>query len=279
MEKFLFMGGDRRAQYAAKALLQAGQSACFAEDSQAWRQQAEKSPHLVLPLPMTQDGITVFAPFRSVPILLDELKSTLKAGQTVFAGMPKTEWARGLESKGIKLYDYYKNEALLFANAAATAEGALFELIGAADTTVCGSSFIITGYGRIASALAPRLRALGGKVTVAARSEEQCVRAENDGCKAVKLYNIEAVLPECDALINTVPSPILTEKQLLHMKRGALLLEVASAPYGADEETVKRCGLRYIKAPGLPGRLSPRSAGEAIARVILSYTERTEERG
>lgn len=279
MEKFLFLGGDRRAQYAAKALLHAGRSACFAEDSPGWKQQVGESSCLVLPLPVTQDGMTVFAPFRSVPIRLDELKSTLKTGQTVFAGMPKTEWARELESKGIKLYDYYKNEALLFANAAATAEGVLFELIGAADTTVCGSSFIITGYGRIASALAPRLRALGGKVTVAARSEEQCVRAENDGCKAVKLYDIESVLSECDALINTIPFRILEEKQLLHMKQGALLLEVASAPYGAAEETVRQCGLRYIKAPGLPGRLSPRSAGEAIARVILSYTERTEERG
>ncbi|HBL40105.1 MAG TPA: hypothetical protein DDY98_00435 [Ruminococcaceae bacterium] len=279
MEKFLFLGGDRRAQYAAKALIRAGYAACFAEDSQTWNRQVEECTHLVLPLPMTQDGATVFAPFRSVPVSLDELKKALKKGQTVFAGMPKTEWTDEVKSKGVTYYDYYKKEALLFANAAATAEGALFELIGATDTTICGSSFIITGYGRIASALAPRLRALGGKVTVAARSEEQCVRAENDGCKAVKLYEIESVLSECDALINTVPSPILGEKQLLHIKRGALLLEVASAPYGVAEETVKRCGLRYIKAPGLPGRLSPQSAGEAIARAILSVTEGTEERG
>ncbi|MBQ9551932.1 MAG: hypothetical protein IJU96_04130 [Clostridia bacterium] len=279
MEKFLFMGGDRRQLYAAKSLLLAGHSVCFASDSAAWKRQVRDCERLVLPLPMSRDGETVYAPQRSVPVGLAELADLLQKGQLVFAGMPEPMWRESVRSKGIELYDYYENEALLFANAAATAEGVLFEIIGATDTTVCGSSFLITGYGRTASALAPRLRALGGKVTVAARAEKDRICAESNGCKAVSLDKIEEELPHCDVLINTVPSRIIEEKHLLRLKRDALVLEIASAPYGADEETVKQCGLRYLNAPGLPGRLSPRSAGEAISRAILSYEKEGEVRG
>ena len=271
MEKFLFLGGDRRQQYAAKALLLAGRSVSFAADSAAWKRQVRDCERLVLPLPMSRDGETVDAPRRSHPAALSELAELLQSGQTVFAGMPDPAWREDVECKGVKLYDYYQNEALLFANAAATAEGVLFEVIGATDTTICGSSFLITGYGRTASAIAPRIRALGGKVTVAARAEKDRIRAESDGCKAVPLYEMEAELPRCDVLINTVPAQLVEEKHLLRMKRDALVLEIASAPYGTEEETVRQCGLRYLKTPGLPGRLSPRSAGEAIARAILSY--------
>ena len=269
MEKYLFMGGDRRQQYAARSLLLAGHAVVFASDSAAWTRQVKECERLVLPLPMSRDGETVFFSRRSLPVSLTELAETLHGGQTVFAGLPEPAWRESVERKGVKLYDYYKNEALLYANAAATAEGALFEIIGATDTTVCGSSFLITGYGRIASALAPRLRALGGKVTVAARAEKDRIRAESDGCKAVPLYSMEGELPQCDVLINTVPAPILEEKHLLCLKREALMLELASVPC-AEEETVEQYGLRCLKAPGLPGRLSPRSAGKAIARAILS---------
>ena len=278
MKKFLFLGGDRRQQYAARALLLSGHSVRFAADSAAWKRQVEDCERLVLPLPLSRDGETVYAPQRSLPAALPELAELLQKGQTVFVGMPGPDWYETVKSKGVKLYDYYENEALLLANAAATAEGVLFELIGATDTTVCGSSFLITGYGRTAAALAPRLRALGGRVTVAARSENDRIRAESHGCKAIPLYEMEEELPQCDVLVNTVPARILEEKHLLRMKRDALLLEIASAPYGADEEAIRQSGLRYLKAPGLPGRLSPASAGEAIAQAVLSYERGKEGR-
>ncbi len=277
MKKFLFLGGDRRQQYAAKALLLAGHAVSFAGDA-AWNRQVRDCERLVLPLPVSRDGETVYAPHRAAPVALSELSDALQNGQTVFAGMPAAAWSEAVKRKGVELYDYYQNEALLYANAAATAEGALFEIIGATDTTVCGSSFLITGYGRIASALAPRLRALGGKVTVAARAEKDRIRAESNGCKAVSLDEMEEELPHCDVLINTVPARVLEERHLLRMKRNALVLEIASAPYGADEEAVRQAGLRYLKAPGLPGRLSPGSAGEAIAQAILSYEREKEGR-
>lgn len=270
MKKFLLLGGDRRQQYAARALLLAGHSVSFAADTAAWKRQVADCERLVLPLPMSRDGETVFAPRRSVPVSLADLAALLREGQTVFVGLPDPGWREIVESKGVKLYDCYQNEALLFANAAATAEGVLYELIGATDTTLCGLSFLITGYGRTAGALAPRLRALGGKVTVAARAEKDRIRAEGSGCKAVDFSALEAELPHCDAVINTVPARVLEERHLLRMKRGALVLEIASAPYGAEEETVRQYGLRYLRAPGLPGRLAPRSAGEAITRAILA---------
>ena len=92
MEKYLFMGGDRRQQYAARSLLLAGHAVVFAADSAAWTRQVKECERLVLPLPMSRDGETVFFSRRSLPVSLTELAETLHGGQTVFAGLPDPAW-------------------------------------------------------------------------------------------------------------------------------------------------------------------------------------------
>ena len=65
-----------------------------------------------------------------------------------------------------------------------------------------------------------------------------------------------------------MPTHILTEDVLLRACRGTLFTELASAPYGADENTVKNAGLRYLLANALPGRITPKSAGRIIYETL-----------
>ena len=202
-------------------------------------------------------------------ITADELVSHLEKGVTVLGGMFDEELVEKIGSKGVKLYDYYKSESLLALNSVSTSEGILYELIGNSDINIHGSKTVVTGYGKAASAIAERLLALGAQVTVAARSESDRTRAETDGCKAVELCSVDSVAEGTDFVINTVPARVLGDSFISKLKKGCLMLEIASAPYGIDFESARKHGVRVMKLPSLPGRISPKSAGEAIAETLL----------
>ena len=81
-------------------------------------------------------------------------------------------------------------------------------------------------------AVARRLALLGGRVTVAARSPEQRANARCSGCRAAALTALPALLPGFDAVINTIPAPVLPRALLQKLPGGALIIDLASLPGG-----------------------------------------------
>ena len=167
------------------------------------------------------------------------------------------------EHPGLRLRDYYDREDVLLRNAAITAEGAIALAMERREQTLLGSRALILGFGRIARALAPRLRALGAEVTVYARSEAQRALAECLGCRALES------LPEkpegYSILFNTVPAPLLPGAA-----EGALNIELASAPGGFRDAS------GVVIARGLPGKAAPLSAAEALLGPILAIIREEE---
>ena len=271
--KYLFVGGDKRQTYAAEYISRAGDTAEFAFNYSQLHSHIGAADYIVLPLPVSRDGIHITSlPERGL-ITLKELISELKEGMTVFAGMPDEHIANQITCKGVKLYDYYKVETLSLLNSISTAEGVIFELIGGSEINLHSSKTLVTGYGKAASAVAVRLLALGSDVTVAARSERDRTAALCAGCKAVSLYEIEHVAGAFDFVVNTVPAPVIDDIIIAKLKKSCVMVEVASAPFGIDFESAERHGIKVIKAPSLPGRISPVSAGEAIAKTIRCIAE------
>ena len=163
----------------------------------------------------------------------------------------------------LRLRDYYDHEAVLLRNAAITAEGAVALAMERTDRTLLGSRVLILGFGRIARALAPRLRALGAEVTVYARSEAQRALAECLGCRALESLPDK---PEgYSILFNTVPAPLLPGAA-----EGALNIELASAPGGFRDAS------GVVIARGLPGKAAPLSAAEALLGPILAIIREEE---
>ena len=101
---------------------------------------------------------------------------------------------------------YYKDEIYVIENAALTAEGALELLMRRSNRAVAGMEVLVSGYGRIGAFLAGMLTGLGARVTVAARSEAARAAARLHGCRAV---DFEHIPPVFDAVVNTVPAPVL----------------------------------------------------------------------
>ena len=167
------------------------------------------------------------------------------------------------EHPGLRLRDYYDREDVLLRNAAITAEGAIALAMERREQTLLGSRVLILGFGRIARALAPRLRALGAEVTVYARSEAQRALAECLGCRALESLPDK---PEgYSILFNTVPAPLLPGAA-----EGALNIELASAPGGFRDAS------GVVIARGLPGKSAPLSAAEALLGPILAIIREEE---
>ena len=79
-----------------------------------------------------------------------------------------------------------------------------------------------------------------------------------------------------DLIFNTVPALIFDDDCFRKMKADCLLVDLASAPGGADLAAARRVGRRAIFAPGLPGKTAPRTAAAAIRDSIYHILE---ERG
>lgn len=160
------------------------------------------------------------------------------------------------EKRGVP---YWKDPVYVIENAALTAEGATELVMRRLPGAVAGAAILIVGYGRIGSMLADRLAQLGGNVTVAARRPESRAEAMARGHKSVDITELPG---DCDAVINTVPAPILTGDF-----GGALCLDLASAPGGWFDRT------SVLKAPGLPGIYAPRAAADAMAEAVYRVME------
>ena len=175
--------------------------------------------------------------------------------------------------------DPSRDEAFLRKNARLTAEGALAAAMRGAGRALLGSTCLVTGYGRIGQELAMRLCAMGAFVIVCARNETQMRAAHAMGAHPVPLTQLPKAAAQADVLFNTVPARVLGSDALGSIRKDALLLELASAPYGEDVEEAVRLGVNLRIESGVPGRYAPNEAGEALfesAQRFLASAERAE---
>ncbi|MBR5559954.1 MAG: NAD(P)-binding domain-containing protein [Clostridia bacterium] len=169
--------------------------------------------------------------------------------------------------------DPSQDEAFLRANAKLTAEGAIARAMQRRGRALLGATVLITGFGRIAQELALRLTAMEAFVIVCARNEMQMRRAHEIGAHPVPIGEIASACAQADVVFNTVPARILHERALSAMRRDALVIELASAPYGMDIGLAAQLGIEVSVEGGLPGRYAPLDAGaamfDALARAML----------
>ena len=236
---------------------------------------------VVLPLPATTDGVRVHCPMPDpdLPEVRHELRLThlfslMPRGVPLLAGRaPEVLRAMARDAR-VPLIDYYDCEEVQIRNSVPTAEGALALVLRELPVTIFGTSFAVLGYGRVGRRLSESLRALGASVTVAARSEEQLAWARLSGCRAVPLAEYLAAPPPCAAVFNTIPAPIVPAAYLDALPPEAVYIELASAPGGLESGAAKSSGRRILRAPSLPGKTAPRTAGQILGDAVVHILEK-----
>lgn len=230
---------------------------------------------LVLPMPVSDDGVLVNAPFSRRNISIKGLIPLLKPNALVLGG--KFGKSQSIfEEAGIEMVDYLAREELSTRNAVPTAEGAIQIMLEEMASTIYGSKIMILGFGRIGSRLASTLQAMGAKVTVVARTIVKRAEAEMLGCETMSFSELEDCASGFDVICNTVPAQVITKSVLEHIREDALILDLASKPGGVDWESAQTLGRRVVWALSLPGKTAPITAGEIIAKTILHILD---ERG
>ena len=194
----------------------------------------EQLDALLLPMPVTQDGVFLHTPFGSSTVALSSLLPLVKPGGQVFGGRISPAERRVIESAGLHAADYAATETFAIRNAVPTAEGAIQIAMQELPVVMQGLPCLILGAGRVSRALQPRLQALGAAVTVAARRCEDLARSEGLNCRGVSFAELDAVLPESRLIINTVPARVLGAERLKLLRKDALVLDLASKPGGDD---------------------------------------------
>lgn len=233
---------------------------------------------LVLPLPVTQDGININSPYSKEKIPIKALAAAVKDNGTVFGGRFPEDVILYFQSKGLTVIDYSEREEFAVMNAEATAEGALAAALEETDRTIMGQRILILGMGRISKALIRLLSGFGAKITAAARKCSDRAWAEIYGCRSADINAVDGELEFADIVFNTVPVPLLDEKRLKLLRPDCLVIDLASKPGGVDFESAAKIGVKTLWLLSLPGKSAPTTAGITIGRTILNILEERGEK-
>jgi len=231
---------------------------------------------VILPVPVSIDGVHVNAPFWEKSVPLEDLIPYFKKDAVIYGG--KFNGTKKLfENAGFSVNDYANHEEFSIRNAVPTSEGALQILMKEMPITIDKSHILVLGFGRIGSYLAKILHALGANVTVVARKPEVLAKAEQMGCDAVNFDKLPEIISKMDAICNTVPVVVLNGDVLKKVNQGAVILDLASRPTGGTDFTkANALGIKTIWALGLPAKVAPVTAGEIITQTIITMQK---ERG
>ncbi len=96
------------------------------------------------------------------------------------------------------------------------------------------------------------------------------------GLHAFHTESLAQELKNVDLCINTVPAPIITAEVLVEMPLHALIIDLASKPGGTDFQFAEKRGVKALLAPGLPGIVAPKTAGQILAKVLVELIKDQE---
>lgn len=257
MEKITVIGGDKRLKTAERVLTEKGFSVNTVGLYDNESGNIADGDVLLLPVPTTKDGETVFAPFAKRKIYLSEVAD--KADNRLILTC-------NYSFKGKNCVDYGRLDSYSLLNAIPTAEGAIKLAIENTSFTLWQSRVLVIGYGRVGKVLADRLKALGAYVTVSARKPSDLALIKALGCNATETRRVSEVLSDYDIVFNTVDVKVIDDKAFEGCSL-KLIIDLSSSG-GFDIAAARDCGIHALKAPGLPGLCAPHTAGKILAETV-----------
>jgi len=224
---------------------------------------------LVLPVPGVKENMRLHSVYLDhPPEITGELLALLPAGTPVLVGMARESLRRLVKQAGLRLVELMQMDDVAILNSIPSAEGAVQIAMDKLPITIHGSRCLVLGFGRTAQTLAQLLDAMHARTTVVARNLAQIARAEAMGLHTIHISELVNCLQQPNAIFNTIPAPVITENILKRLTPATLIIDLASAPGGTDFTAAQRLGIEALLAPGLPGKVAPRTAGLMLARVV-----------
>ena len=236
----------------------------------------ERADCVILPLPCAGEEGMLNAPLSDRRISLEAVIRAMRPGQILCGGRMPHALTALARQRELAVYDYFEREELAVKNAVPTAEGALQIAMEELPTTIFGARVLVIGFGRVGKLLAHRLKGLGARVTVSARSYQDLAWIEAYGYCGERTDQLQGWLCNYDLILNTVPAPVLGEALLEDLSPDCLVIDLASRPGGVDFESAAALGVKVIWALSLPGKVAPVTSGRIIRDTIYHILQEVE---
>ncbi|MEH6936968.1 dipicolinic acid synthetase subunit A [Bacillus sp. JJ664] len=224
---------------------------------------------ILLPVPGTNIEGVVDTIFSSEKVVLTkEILDSTPEHCTIYSGISNSYLDSIIAASNRKLVKLFERDDVAIYNSIPTVEGTIMMVIQHTEYTIHNSKVAVLGLGRTGMSVARTFHSLGAKVKVGARRSEHIARIVEMGLEAFEFKNIEESLKDVDVVINTVPTLIVTASVISKLQSHALIIDLASKPGGTDFRYAEKRGIKALLAPGLPGIVAPKTAGQIIGNVL-----------
>ena len=266
--RYAILGGDLRFAHLARMLQESGREAA------GFLQETAGGEALPLTELKRYDCIVSNWPMRW-PLSKQQadeamIMENIAPGSVLLLCGPKFPRERRWDLQYINLWE---DEALLQENAWLTAEAAVGSAMARLQTPFAGMRCMVVGYGRIGRALTEILVNLHARVTVMTGKQSKRSLAAQSGAETALIGDLPGMLPGQKLIFSTPPAMVIDRDALAQVDGDALIIDLASPPYGVNLEAAREMGLHAIREPGLPGRWCPLSAARAIYNAVIRWEE------
>ncbi len=229
---------------------------------------------LILPVPGTNLEGQVETIFSNERVILSsETLDKTPDHCTIYSGISNA-YLNGITKQSKRtLIQLFERDDVAIYNSIPTVEGTIMMAIQHTDFTIHGSNIAVLGLGRVGMSVARTFAALGAKVKVGARKSEHLARITEMGLTPFHLNALVHEVKDIDILINTAPHPIVTAMVISKMPSHTLIIDLASKPGGTDFRYAEKRGIKALLAPGLPGIVAPKTAGQILANVLAQLLQ------
>ncbi|AEF94333.1 dipicolinic acid synthetase, A subunit [Desulfotomaculum nigrificans CO-1-SRB] len=224
---------------------------------------------VILPVPGILENGHIYAVYEEKPLILTEaLLVKLPPEAPIIAGFARPRLKEIVKRSNVRLVTVLDLDEVAILNSIPSAEGAIQMAMENTAITIHGSRSFVLGFGRTGASIARLLHGMGAKVTVVSRTPAHRARAYEMCMNSISFEELPDAVPEADIIFNTVPAMVLTNCILSKAREDTVIIDVASPPGGTDFEAAARLGIKALLAPGLPGKVAPKTAGQILSRVI-----------
>ncbi|WP_273125606.1 dipicolinic acid synthetase subunit A [Bacillus weihaiensis] len=242
--------------------------------------QFEEVDSIILPIPGTDQEGTVDTVFSNIEVkLTEDLLMRTPDHCVIFSGITNDYLNNLVQNTNRKLIQLFNRDDVAIYNSIPTVEGTIMMVIQHTDITIHSSNVAVLGLGRVGMSVARTFASLGAKVKVGARDSAHLARITEMGLTPFHLSELEQESKDVDVCINTIPHLIVTSKVISNMPAHTLIVDLASKPGGTDFRYAEKRGIKALLAPGLPGIVAPKTAGQIVANVLTQLLEEVKNEG
>ncbi len=267
MVKLYFLGLDKRSIYLKELYEEEEKKQEKGKERYTITDVLEEADVVILPIPLTKDRVHILGEGIEILPFIKKCVGKLVIGGALSA------FTDEFKASNVECIDLMEEDSMALLNAIPTAEGAIAKAMEYTDIVLHKSNTLVLGFGRVGKILAHKLKGLDANVYCEARNKKDLAHIHALGYNVVKLQDLDNVLGNMDIIFSTIPTEILKEDYLKLLKKGAVIIDLASSPGSVDYLAARKYNIDAHLELGLPSKVAPKSAAEYLKKEIDEILE------